>query len=120
MLNFGEAQYGEVPLIGQRVEKLLHALFCVPFKDLKPRFRSVFALVPRGFDSVLGCRPVGHRLFQQAHSFLKQYFNAGYSPSCLARIIHEAIVRILLMGTKQGERPIDQRASDSSLFRPFP
>jgi hypothetical protein len=24
------------------------------------------------------------------------------------------------MGTKQGERPIDQRASGSSLFRPFP
>jgi hypothetical protein len=28
----------------QRVEKLLHAPLCVPFKDLKPRFRSVFGL----------------------------------------------------------------------------
>ncbi len=28
----------------QRVEKLLHAPFCVPFKDLKSRFCSSFGL----------------------------------------------------------------------------
>src|SRR5215217_821614 len=59
-----------IPSVGtfQRVEKLLHAPFCVPFKDLKPLLCSVLALVPKCFDSVLGSRPVGHRLFQQAHS----------------------------------------------------
>ena len=50
----------------QRVEKLLHAPFCVPFKGLKPCSCSVLVLVPECFDSVLGFRPVAHRLFQQA------------------------------------------------------
>jgi hypothetical protein len=53
----------------QRVEKLLNAPFCVPFKDLKPLLSSVLALVPKCFESGLGSRPVGHRLFQQADTF---------------------------------------------------
>src|SRR5215213_4974534 len=51
--------------MAERAE-ILDAPFCVPFKDLKPRFCSVLALVSNCFDSVLGSRPVGHRLFQHA------------------------------------------------------
>ncbi len=68
---------GEVPETIQRVEKLLHAPFCVPFKDLKPRFCSVLALVSKCFDSVLGSRPVGHRLFQQPRTFLEYIHKKG-------------------------------------------
>jgi hypothetical protein len=69
MLNFGEAQYAEVPLIAQPVEKPLYAPSEHPSKTQKPRHCSVMALISKCLDAVLDYRLVLLRLFQQARPF---------------------------------------------------
>ena len=54
----------------QRVEKLLHAPLCVPFKDLKPRFCSVSVLVSECFDPVFGLSTGRTPTFSTGSGFL--------------------------------------------------
>ena len=76
MLNFGEAQYDEVPLNGQRVEKLLRTLFCPRFGGRIRRFRRVSALFSGSLEIRMGRRPP----FSTGCGFLRSWHSPGPMP----------------------------------------
>jgi hypothetical protein len=95
MLNFGEAQYREVPLIGQPVEKLLRALFCSLLWDRISRFCSVLALFSGSLGPPTGPTPT----FSTGCYLLRRWVNKLNKMTQWHIFVPESVKVLPAMGT---------------------